>query len=55
MKDTQEFLRCFMDELHSEMRIIQSDLDDKHRSESSSTEGSEMALLIPKYVSILSI
>jgi len=38
-----------MDELHSEMRIVQSDLDDKHRSESSSTENSEVALIIPKY------
>ncbi|CAF1116313.1 unnamed protein product [Adineta ricciae] len=46
-QDAQEFLRCFMDELHSEMRIAQSDPDDKHRSESSSTESSEMALLIP--------
>ncbi|UJR24742.1 hypothetical protein I4U23_006116 [Adineta vaga] len=46
-QDAQEFLRCFMDELHSEMRITQTDLDDKHRSESSSTESSEMALLIP--------
>jgi hypothetical protein len=39
-----------MDELHSEMRIVQSDLDDKHRSESTSTENSEVAILIPKYV-----
>ncbi len=38
-----------MDELHSEMRITQSDWDDKPRSESSSRESSEMALLIPKY------
>ncbi|CAF1317555.1 unnamed protein product [Adineta steineri] len=46
-QDAQEFLRCFMDELHSEMKIIQTDSDDKYRSESSSTESSEMAILIP--------
>ena len=43
-----------MDELHSEMRIIQTSIDDKHRSESSSTESSEMASQIPKYVFQLS-
>jgi hypothetical protein len=39
-----------MDELHSEMRIVQSYSGDKHRTESSSTESSEMSLIIPKYV-----
>ncbi len=39
-----------MDELHSEMRIVQSYPDDKHRTESSSTESSEMPLIMPKYV-----
>ncbi len=41
-----------MDELHSQMRIIQSDSDDKHRSESSSTESSEMPIIINKYASV---
>lgn len=38
-----------MDELHSEMRIIQSSSDDKYRSESSSTENSEIPIIISKY------
>ncbi|CAF1020545.1 unnamed protein product [Rotaria sordida] len=46
-QDAQEFLRCFMDELHSEMRSVQFDSDDKHRSESSSTENSDVAIIIP--------
>jgi ubiquitin C-terminal hydrolase len=48
LKDAQEFLRCFMDELHSEMRIIQSSSDDKHRSESSSTENSDIPIVLSK-------
>jgi hypothetical protein len=39
-----------MDELHSEMRMVQSYPDDKHRTESSSTESSEMPIIISKYV-----
>ncbi len=39
-----------MDELHSEMRFVQSHSDDKHRSESSSTESSETPFIISKYV-----
>jgi len=50
LKDAQEFLRCFMDELHSEMRIVQSYPDDKYRSESSSTESSEIPIITSKYV-----
>jgi hypothetical protein len=37
-----------MDELHSQMRIIQSHSDDKHRSESSSTENSEIEFVFPR-------
>jgi hypothetical protein len=44
-----------MDQLHSEMRISQSYPDDKHRTESSSTESSEMAPpIIPRYLFQLS-
>lgn len=39
-----------MDELHSEMRITQSYSDDKHRSESSSSDNSQINIIIPKYV-----
>jgi hypothetical protein len=45
----QEFLRCFMDELHSEMHVIQFYPDGKHRTKSSCTESNEMPLIIPKY------
>ena len=36
-----------MDELHSEMRIVQTSSDDKHRSESSSTDNSETPIVLP--------
>lgn len=41
-----------MDELHSEMRIIELNQDDKHRSESSSSESSEMPIILSKYLFI---
>ncbi len=43
-----------MDELHSEMRIIQSYPDDKQRSESSSTESSEIPIILSKYDYLIS-
>jgi len=36
-QDVQEFLRCFMDELHSETKFIQMSSDEKQRSSSSSS------------------
>ena len=50
-KDAQEFLRCFMDELHNEMTILRSTLSDqKDRSESSSSENSEIPLVLPRLI-----
>jgi hypothetical protein len=39
-----------MDELNSEMRIVQFYSDDKLRTESRSSESSEMPLIISKYI-----
>jgi hypothetical protein len=38
-----------MDELHSEMRIVQSYSDEKYRSESTSTESSDTPIVLSKY------
>ncbi|CAM4976055.1 unnamed protein product [Rotaria socialis] len=45
-QDAQEFLRCFMDELHSEMRLVKYYADEKHRSESSSTDNSQCDVIV---------
>ncbi|CAF3110406.1 unnamed protein product [Rotaria sp. Silwood2] len=50
-QDIEEFLRCFMNEFHSKMRIAQSSPDAKHRRGSSNAESSEMPIILLKYIS----